>query len=92
MHDSNIQKSLKKDMLGAKIEDTKKCNSCRVPRPEKIKSGDSIHMEIVDETDEYLGTISLRDIDLENMTAEYDITTRTKAHGKGFAFRATGLY
>lgn len=92
MHDSNIQKSFKKNMLGATLEDTKKfCSSSIVPKPEEIKTGDSIHMAIVDETDEYLGTISLKDIDLDNGTAEYAITTRKKAHGKGIAFKATGL-
>ena len=92
MHDSNIQKSFKKNMLGAKLADTKKfCFSSRVPKTEDIKTGDSIHMAIVDETDEYLGTISLKDINLENMTAEYAITTRAKAQGKGIAFKATGL-
>ena len=92
MHDPNIQKGFKKNMLGATLEDTKKfCSSSRVPKSEEIKTGDSIHMAIVDETDEYLGTISLKDIDLENRTAEYAITTRLKAHGKGIAFYATGL-
>lgn len=92
MHDPEIQKSFKKDMLGAKLDDTKKfCVSSIVPAPKDIVSGDSIHMAIVDETDEYLGTISLKDIDLDNMSAEYAITTRTKAHGKGVAFKATGL-
>lgn len=92
MHDSEIQKSFKKDMLNAQIEDTKKfCLSATIPALNDVVSGDSIHMAIVDESDEYLGTISLKNIDFDNMSAEYAITTRKKVHGKGVAFKATGL-
>ena len=90
MHDAIIQKAFKKDMLGATLEDAK--NFCKVAKiPQKVMTGDSIHLAIVDENDEYLGTISLKNIDMENMSAEYAIATRTKAHGKGVAFKATGL-
>jgi len=90
MHDPIIQKSFKKNMLDATMSDVECfCKSSKIP--EVIKTGDSLHMAIVDANDEYLGTISLKDIDLENMTAEYAITTRMKAHGKGVAYKATGL-
>ena len=90
MHDPKIQKSFKKDMLGAKLEDTEKfIESASVSK--ELSTGDSVHMAIVDENDEYLGTISLKDIDFDNKTAEYAITTRAKVHGKGVAFKATGL-
>ena len=36
-----------------------------------------------------MGTISLKNIDMENKRAEYAISCRTKAMGKGFARRAT---
>lgn len=49
------------------------------------------HFAVVDENDEYLGTISLKDIDLENRCAEYAISTRKKAHGTGAAILATRL-
>ncbi len=92
MHNPVIQKSFKKNMLDANLEDTIKfCISSKVPTLGEIKSGDSIHMAIVDENDEYLGTVSLKDINWDNMTAEYAITTREKVHGKGVAFKATGL-
>lgn len=38
---------------------------------------------------EYMGTISLKSIDLDNLSAEYAISTRSKAHGTGLAKRAT---
>ena len=89
MHDPVIQKSFKKDMLNTTLEQAEKfCETASIPQ--KISTGDSLHFAIVDDADEYLGTISLKDIDLENGNAEYAIITRTKAHGKGVAFKATG--
>lgn len=62
---------------------------------EYIEKADSLpnarHFAIADESDEYLGTISLKDIDLENRCAEYAISTRKKAHGTGAAMQATRL-
>lgn len=49
----------------------------------------SRHYAIVDEKDEYLGTISLKSIDYEKQEAEYAISTRKKAHGTGVAMIAT---
>ncbi len=60
---------------------------------EFIKSADndtnSKHYAIVNEDDEYLGTISLKNIDFEKKEAEYAISTRKKAHGTGAAMAAT---
>lgn len=44
---------------------------------------------ITEEDDEYLGTISLKDVDWEAGTAEFAISLRTKAQGKGLATKAT---
>lgn len=49
----------------------------------------SLHLAIVDRNDEYLGTISLKNIDREKKEAEYAISTRKKAHGTGVALWAT---
>lgn len=51
------------------------------------KQDDCRHWAIVDESDEYLGTISLKEI--ENGSAEYAISTRSCAHGTGAAGEAT---
>ena len=45
------------------------------------------HYAIVDEDDEYLGTISLKEI--RNGETEYAVSTRAKAHGTGAAMAAT---
>lgn len=47
------------------------------------------HFAITDENDEYLGTISLKNISQKNKNAEYAIVTRKKAHGTGIAAKAT---
>lgn len=47
------------------------------------------HFAIADEEDNYLGTISLKNIDTEKKTAEYAISTRSCAHGTGAAMQAT---
>ena len=47
----------------------------------------SLHYAIANESDEYLGTISLKDI--SDGRAEYAISTRRCAHGTGAAMQAT---
>ena len=51
----------------------------------------AVHFAIANEADEYLGTISLKEIDRENKQAEYAVSTRKKAHGTGAALQATRL-
>lgn len=90
MHDPEIQKGFKKNMLGMTLEKAEKfCCSSKIPH--QIIDGESIHFAIVNLKDEYLGTISLKDINLSDRTAEYAITTRRCAHGRGYAKKATGL-
>lgn len=50
---------------------------------------ESFHFAIVDKHDEYMGTISLKNIDTQNRNAEYAISTRKCSHGSGLASRAT---
>lgn len=90
MHDPDIQKGFKKDMIDANIDDALVfCRDSKIPK--QIKSGDNLHYAIVNEDDEYLGTISLKNIDLENGNAEYAITLRKSAQGRGTARKATRL-
>lgn len=54
------------------------------------EAGGSLHFAIADPaTDEYLGTVSLKNIDADARTAEYAIATRAQAHGSGAARAAT---
>lgn len=90
MHDPDIQKGFKKKMVSLTENDALKfIRDSAIVEP--LKTGDNLHLAIADEEDRYLGTISLKSIDIENGTAEYAIITRKEAHGTGIAHRATGL-
>lgn len=47
------------------------------------------HFAIVDDGDNYLGTISLKNVDYKNKNAEYAISLRSSLIGKGIAKSAT---
>ncbi len=86
MHDPQIQKCFQKNMFAITIDEAKNfCNNS------KLNMNTSVHLAVVDELDEYLGTVSLKKIDLINLTAEYAIVIRTKVHGSGVAYEATRL-
>lgn len=90
MHDEDIQKAFKHDFSETSLKEAEAfCAGTKIP--DNIESGMSLHFAIADSGDEYLGTISLKEIDLENGSAEYAIVTRKKAHGKKVAYKATGL-
>lgn len=50
----------------------------------------NLHLAVAGEDDVYLGTISLKNIDPKNQTAEYAISMRPDAQGIGAARFATG--
>lgn len=52
-------------------------------------SEDNRHYACVNEDDEYLGTVSLKNIDYISRNAEYAISFRKCAHGSGAAYFAT---
>lgn len=47
------------------------------------------HFAVIDDKDEYLGTVSLKHISEKDHNAQYAIVMRKKAHGTGAAERAT---
>ena len=86
MHDPEIQKFFQIDMINRTKEDVIEfIHHSRIDMAE----GESIHYAIADDTDEYLGTISLKDLDLMAKNAEYAISLRKKAQGRGIASEAT---
>jgi RimJ/RimL family protein N-acetyltransferase len=50
---------------------------------------DSYHFAIVDENDNYLGTVSLKNVDIISNNGEFAITLRTCAQGRGAGRYAT---
>lgn len=73
------------------IEDVKKEDVLRFIKAAETEpiEGKSIHYAIADAHDEYLGTISLKDVDLLARKAEYAISIRGKAQGMGVGTKAT---
>ena len=90
MHDPQIQKHFQKSMDKVSLDDALKF--CREAGSiHNIAHGDSVHFAIADENDEYLGTISLKNVDFNNSNAEYAIALRASSAGKGIASQATRM-
>lgn len=90
MHDPDIQKNFKRNMLKATMEDVLYfIKESEITEP--LRMGQSIHFAITNVDDVYLGTVSLKCIDIENGTAEYAIVTRKAFRGMGVAHEATEL-
>ncbi len=55
----------------------------------ELEHGKSLHYAITEDGGEYLGTISLKNVNLKAKNAEYAIVLRKKAQGCGMAAHAT---
>jgi diamine N-acetyltransferase len=82
MHDSEINCNFQLDFAHATIETA--LNFIKTSYSETDQN-----FAVVDENDEYLGTISLKHISHTSDKAEYAIVMRKKAHGNGVATFAT---
>ena len=83
MHDPSIACFFRFDAMGMTEE------KCLEYIRTANSDNNSKHFAIADENDEYLGTISLKNIDYEKKEAEYAISTRKIVHGTGTATLAT---
>lgn len=77
MHDIDVVKHLQTDFMSKTIEDCQKFIEM------SMNTEKNLHMAIVNEEDVYMGTVSLKNI--ENGHAEFGITVRTVAMGKGYS-------
>ena len=84
MHDENVNSYLGKDFRHMTLE---QCEEFILHST--LEQDINKHYAIADASDEYIGTISLKNIDREVGHAEYAISCRTKAMGKGYAKEAT---
>ena len=86
MQDPEIQRSFRFSMVksdkDAALKFIREANTSLI-------EGKDIHYAVSDENDVYLGTISLKNVDLYNKKAEYAISLRRMAQGKGIAAEAT---
>ena len=80
MHDNSVVKYMQADFASKTIDDC--------VRFIKNSSSDSqnLHLAIADEEDQYMGTVSLKNI--KDNTAEFAITIRSIAMGKGISKQA----
>lgn len=83
MKDKNVTSNLQADFANMTEEKVRSFI-------DNSQTDENVHFAIVDENDEYMGTISLKNIDNKSKNAEYAIVTRSVAHGKGYAKMATG--
>ena len=77
MHDKDVTENLQANFASKTIED------CEAFIESSLEDKDNIHMAVVDESDEYMGTVSLKNI--KDGTAEFAISMRTKSMGKGYS-------
>ena len=77
MHDDSVVHNLRTDFASKTIED------CKQFIETAQDSSGNLHLAIVDENDEYMGTVSLKHITEDS--AEFGITVRKCAMGKGFS-------
>ncbi len=79
MHDPDVVAQLQADFASKTLADCEKfirySQSCQ----------EDLHMAIADEEDTYMGTASLKHLDRETGTAEFAITVRACAMGKGYS-------
>lgn len=85
MHDEDVISSLGSDFSSKTLDDALSF----IEHANDSKNCKNLHLACVDETDEYLGTVSLKNIDEVNKNAEYAICFRRKAHGTGAPAFAT---
>ena len=88
MHDKDIQKSFRASMLNKTRDEVLNFIESAGIIPE---DGKDVHYAIADDEDMYLGTISLKEISIVDGTAEYAISLRRCAQGKGIGKRATKM-
>ena len=79
MHDPEAVRLLSADFSSKTLAD------CQAFIAASNKPGNNRHWAIADETDRYLGTVSLKNIDPKNGTAEFAIVTCREAWGRGCA-------
>ena len=79
MHDDNVVHYLSANFAAKTINDCERF----IEASQSFET--DINMAIVDENDEYMGTVSLKHIDYEKCTAEFAITIRKCAMGKGYS-------
>lgn len=80
MHDVDVVRYMKADFTKKTIEDAEKFIDL------SNEMSNNFHMAIVSDKDEYMGTVSLKNIDNNFKSAEFGITVRKSAMGHGYSW------
>ncbi len=79
MHDNDVVKDLSGNFA------TKQLDDCIRFIEQAQDTSEDLNLAVVDDFDEYMGTISLKHIDQANSHAEFAVAIRSKAMGQGFS-------
>ncbi len=79
MHDEDVVKHLSKNFSAMKLE------NCLAFIAKSREDRENLNLAIVNEEDEYMGTVSLKHIRPEDKSAEFAITIRKCAMGLGYS-------
>ncbi len=79
MHDQSVVSHLGTDFSKKTLE------NCLGFIAASLQDEGNLHLAIADEDDTYMGTVSLKHIDRQQKNAEFAITVRAAAMGRGFS-------
>lgn len=80
MHDESVVHNLYTDFASKSI------NDCEAFIMANQTFNDNVNLAIASDEDEYMGTVSLKHIDRNNLCAEFAITVRKSAMGHGYSW------
>lgn len=78
MHDKSVTRNLRANFASKTLQDTKNFIN------HSLEDTCNLHLAIASDEDEYMGTVSLKNI--EEDSAEFGITVRTEAMGRGYSW------
>lgn len=79
MHDGSVTRYLCTDFAAKTLDD------CRTFIRESRDMREHMHLAVADDDDVYMGTVSLKHIDRERGSAEFAVSMRSCARGRGFS-------
>ncbi len=89
MHDEDLVRDLHKNFAAMTIDNCKAfIKNASKNEADSEQVGNNLHLAITDDNDEYLGTVSLKEIDYVLATAEFGIVIRRAATGHGVSAQA----
>ena len=87
MHDEDVIRDLRNNFASKTIED------CRNFISNSAMDKENVHYAVASNKDEYMGTVSLKDIDSKSKSAEFGIVVRKAAMGAGYSwFAMTSIF